>query len=157
MIIIDTNILIYAVNTDAELHTRSRAWVEWILSGSTVVGLPWIVLVAFIRLVTNPRVMYSPLIADQALEYVDGWLQQPYANTPVPGEKHWLILRDLFKNSGTAGNLTNDAHIAAIAIEHGYTVYSADNDFKRFAGLEHVNPLEDEVHDTAGSYHPSPA
>jgi hypothetical protein len=86
--------------------------------------------------------MPGPLQAKQALSCVDRWLQQPFVTPLNPGEKHWLLLNKLLHDSGTARNLINDAHIAAIAIEHGYTVYSADNDFKRFKGVTHANPLE---------------
>ena len=85
--------------------------------------------------------MRKPLPPDEALAYVDSWLKQPYVIIVGPGEKHWPILRNLLHSSGTAGNLTSDAHIAALALEHGATICSADNDFKRFIGAEHVNPI----------------
>lgn len=152
MILIDTNILVYAVDTSAQQHPKARVWLEDTLSGTTAVGLPWIVLIGFIRLVTNHRALRSPMSVEQALKYTDHFLQQPCVTLLNPGERHWLILNRLLHDSGTAGNLTTDAHIAAIAIEHGYSVYSADNDFKRFA-VHHINPLESrEVHETAGAY-----
>lgn len=141
MILVDANLLIYAVNRDAAQHAAARAWWEEVLSGTTPVGLPWLVLLAFLRLSTNGRVVHSPASTDQALDYVREWLAQPYVTPLNPGESHWLILSRLLVDSGAAGNLTSDAHIAAIAIEHGYVVYSADNDFKRFQGIRHVNPL----------------
>jgi toxin-antitoxin system PIN domain toxin len=153
MILLDANLLIYAYDQDAPQHSRARAWLENILSSNTPVGLPWIVIVAFIRITTNRKAMVTALAAEEALAYVDAWLQQPYVTPLNPGERHWLILNKLLHNNGTAGNLTNDAHIAAIAIEHGYTVYSADNDFKRFTGLLHVNPLEHtDIHETLAQY-----
>lgn len=153
MILVDANLLIYAVNRDAPQHAAARAWWEAVLSGTTQVGLPWLVLLAFLRLTTNPRVVRSPLPADRALAFVDEWLQQPYVVPAGPGEHHWLILKQLLGDSGTAGNLANDAHLAAVAIEQGYTVYSADNDFKRFAGLRHVNPLAgEEIHEAGIRY-----
>ncbi len=79
--------------------------------------------------------------SDEALAYAESWLEQPYVTMVGPGEKHWPILRNLLHSSGTAGNLTSDAHIAALALEQGATVYSADNDFKRFIGVGHVNPI----------------
>ena len=142
MILIDTNLLIYAVNHDAPAHSAARDWLEHVLSGDTIVGIPWLVLIAFVRLTTNPRVMQFPMDVDRALEFVDDWLAQPYVAPLIPGERHWSILRQLLSDNGSAGNLTNDAHIAAIAIEHNYAVYSSDNDFKRFDGLTHVNPLD---------------
>lgn len=141
MILVDTNLLVYAVNSDAPLHAPARDWLEETLSTDLVIGIPWLVMVAFLRLTTNPRVMQMPMSAEQALGYVNSWLQQPYVMPLNPGERHWALFNKLLLDSGTAGNLTNDAHIAAIAIEHGYTVYSSDNDFRRFDGLEHVNPL----------------
>lgn len=141
MILVDTNLLIYAVNRDSPMHDNARGWLETVLSGNTIVGLPWMVLIAFLRLTTNPRVVQSPMLIDQALGYIDGWLQQPYVIPLNPGERHWAILNRLLLSSGLAGNLTNDAHLAAMAIEHGYVLYSVDNDFRRFDGLEYVNPL----------------
>jgi predicted nucleic acid-binding protein len=85
--------------------------------------------------------MRKPLAAHDAIEHVDRWLAQPFATLVGPGEKHWRILRSLLLASGAAGNLTSDAHVAALAIEHGASVASADNDFRRFAGVTHVNPL----------------
>jgi len=141
MILVDANILIYAVNRDAPPHLAARAWWEEVLSGTTPVGLPWLVLLAFVRLSTHARVLRSPTAVERALGYVNEWLAQPYVTPLNPGEKHWLILSRLLADSGAAGNLTSDAHIAAIAIEHGCVVCSADNDFKRFEGIRHINPL----------------
>jgi len=141
VIVPDVNLLIYAVNQDAPEHERARSWLESTLSGSEPVGLPWLVLVAFLRLTTNRRVFQSPLTATQALGLVTGWLSQPCAMALNPGERHWLILSRLLLRAGTAGNLTNDAHLAAIAIEHNARLCSADNDFRRFADLSFENPL----------------
>ena len=145
MILIDANLLIYAINQDAVHHTSARRWLEQTLSSTQAVGLAWIVLLAFLRITTHPKIMARPLSSEQALAYVDSWLQQPFVYPVAPGNKHWLILRDLLHTAGTAGNLTSDAHLAALALEYGYAVYSADNDFKRFAGLQHINPLT-EIH-----------
>ncbi|MEX2498740.1 MAG: type II toxin-antitoxin system VapC family toxin [Wenzhouxiangellaceae bacterium] len=146
MILPDANLLIYAVNRDAPHHRQARKWLEQVLSGSEAVGMAWIVLLAFIRITTHHRLFDHPLKVEQALDYVEGWLGQPYVRPVTPGEKHWLIMNRLLRNSGSAGNLTSDAHLAAIALEHGCSVYSADHDFKRFDGLECVNPLS-VVHD----------
>lgn len=156
MILVDANLLIYAVNRDAPQHAAARDWWEETLSGTTPVGLPWLVMLAFVRLSTNARVMRSPASTEQALHYTHEWLAQPYVTPLNPGESHWLILSRLLADSGAAGNLTNDAHIAAIAIEQGYVVYSADNDFQRFQGIRHVNPLSPGgVHESAASWPPS--
>jgi uncharacterized protein len=142
MILLDANLLLYAVNRDLPQHKKALAWLEEVLSGEASVGLPWVVILAFLRLATNPRVFEHPLAIEAAVEYVNEWLAQPVVSPVVPGPNHWLVLRSLLAASGTGGNLTTDAHIAALAIEHGYTVYSTDYDFKRFAGLSHVNPLQ---------------
>lgn len=141
MILPDANLLIYAVNHDAPHHQAARTWLEQVLSGTTVVGLPWLALIAFIRLTTNPRVFESPLAPEAALDMVSGWLEQPCVTPVNPGDRHWLVLSRLLRQDGTAGNLTNDAHLAALAIEYGATLCSADNDFRRFEGLDYVNPL----------------
>lgn len=141
MMLVDANILIYAVNQDAPLHNQAKIWWEGVLSGTQVVGIPWVAALAFLRITTNPRIFPQPLAVEQALAYVDEWLAQPVAKLVSPGDRHWAILRNLLQQTGTAGNLTTDAHIAALALEQGYAVYSTDNDFKRFAGVKHVNPL----------------
>ena len=141
MILIDANLLIYSVDRDSPHHAPARRWLEETLSGSESVGIAWIAALAFIRITTHPAVMRKPLSAESAIGYVDEWLAQPYVIAIGPGEQHWPILRNLMTASGTAGNLTSDAHLAALAIEHGATVASADNDFRRFAGVTHLNPL----------------
>jgi toxin-antitoxin system PIN domain toxin len=153
MILVDTNLLIYAVDADAPQHRAAHAWVMETFSSDVPVVLPWVVLTGFIRLTTNPLAMRTPMPVNTALAYVSLFLQQPNVSTLNPGDKHWLILSRLLGDNGTAGNLTTDAHIAAIAIEHGCTVYSADNDFKRFVGLQHINPLAHrDIHETLAQY-----
>ncbi len=141
MILVDANLLIYAVDRDSPHHTPARRWFEEALSGSGPVGIAWIAAFAFVRITTHPGVMRKPLSAENAIGYVDGWLRHPLVRLIWPGEQHWPILRNLLMASGTAGNLTSDAHLAALAIEHGCTIASADNDFRRFAGVTHINPL----------------
>lgn len=141
MILVDANLLIYAVDADSVHHEAARRWLEETLSGTTRVGLPWIVLLAFVRITTRAGIFERPLPVDRALAYVDSWLDQPFATAIAPGESHWAILRGLLAASGTAGNLTADAHLAALAIENRCPVYSTDNDFARFRGVEHKNPL----------------
>ena len=141
MTLLDANLLIYAVNTDAPPHARARKTLEAVLSGRKPVGLPWTVLLAFLRLTTRGDVFARPLTPEAACAYVDAWLDLPHVSAVGPGPRHWSILRGLLHAAGTAGNLTSDAHLAALAIELGATLYSADNDFKRFPGLDHVNPL----------------
>jgi toxin-antitoxin system PIN domain toxin len=142
VILVDVNLLLYAVNRDSPPHAAAKAWFENVMSGSTAIGLPWVVLLAFLRLTTSTRIFERPLSVEQAAGYIDHWLRQPVVTIPVPGPQHWPILRNLLEQAGTGGNLTTDAHIATLALEHGYTVHSSDYDFKRFAGLKHVNPLD---------------
>jgi toxin-antitoxin system PIN domain toxin len=142
MILVDANLLIYAIDLGSPYHRKAQAWLEGILSGSTPVGLAWIALLAFLRITTRKAIAQNPLSPERAIEHVDSWLALPHVFLVHPGERHWPILRNLLKASGTAGNLTSDAHLAALAIEKGYAIYTLDNDFRRFAGLTVINPLE---------------
>lgn len=142
MILVDANVLIYSIDADSPHHRQARRWVEEALSGTTPIGLAWVVVLAFLRLTTRPGILRRPLPPEAAMAFVDEWLAQPYVRAVVPGENHWAVLRNLLKAAGTAGNLTSDAHLAAIAIELGGTVCSTDRDFKRFPGVEHTSPLE---------------
>jgi hypothetical protein len=141
VILVDANLLIYAVDRDAPHHRAARRWLEATLSGTTPVGFAWVVILAFLRITTRAGLLRRPLSPDTALAYVDSWLQQPFAEAVGPGPGHWPVLQRLLRATGMAGNLTSDAHLAATAIERGAAVYSSDDDFKRFPGLEHVNPL----------------
>lgn len=141
MMLVDVNLLLYAVNQDLPQHPRSRAWLEAVLSGSEIVGLPWVVVLAFLRLTTSARFFERPLSVARAVAYVEQWLAQPVVTTVTPGRGQWMILRNLLLDSGTGGNLTTDTHIAALAIEYGYAVCSTDNNFKRFSAIRHINPL----------------
>ena len=140
MKVIDLNLLLYAVNRDSPQHAAGRSWLEESLSGEEPVGFPWAVLFGFLRLTTSARVFQRPLVPEQAVEIV-GWLARPHAVPLAPGERHWEILRRLIASAGTGGNLTTDAHLAALAIEHDADLYSTDADFGRFATLRWVNPL----------------
>ncbi len=141
MILIDANLLIYAINSDSPRHRSARRWFEQTLSGTTPVGLPWVVVLAFIRITTRQGILRRPLPPSDALTYVNSWFEQPCVMAVAPGERHWAILRNLLEATGTAGNLTTDAHIAALALERGAHVYSSDHDFARFPGVMHVDPL----------------
>jgi toxin-antitoxin system PIN domain toxin len=142
MLIVDLNLLLYASNRDAPQHDAARVWWEAALTADETVGLPWAVVLGFVRLVTNRTITPRPLRPAQALEIVDDWLAQPSVRIAEPTERHWGILKDLLGNTGTAANLTTDAHLAALAIEHGATLCSADRDFGRFERLRVRNPLE---------------
>jgi toxin-antitoxin system PIN domain toxin len=141
VILVDANLLIYAIDSDSPQHGRARPWLERELSGTDPVGLPWIVILAFVRVTTRDGIMRRPLPLAAALAYVQSWLKQPCVEAIAPGAHHWSILCRLLEVTGTAGNLTSDAHIAAIAIEHGATICSTDHDFACVAGIRHVNPL----------------
>lgn len=141
MKLLDANLLIYAANGASPHHEAARRWVNGALSASETVALPWIVLLAFVRIVTNSRVLDRPLGARAAIGYVEGWLGLPTVTTPEPTNRHTAVLTDLLERTGVGGNLVSDAHLAALAIEHGATLYSCDNDFARFPGLTWTDPL----------------
>jgi toxin-antitoxin system PIN domain toxin len=109
MILVDTNLLIYAVNQESVHHPKARAWVEQILSETTPVGIAWIVALAFLRITTLTRLMRNPLTSEGAIGFIDSWLAMPHVSLVLPGEQHWPILRNLLQVSGTSGNLTSDA------------------------------------------------
>lgn len=138
----DLNLLIYAVNRDAPQHERARQWLEARLGGDETLGLSWVVVLGFLRLVTSSRVFETPIPSTRALVLVDEWLAHPNVELVVPGDRHWSILRGLIAESGSAGNLSTDAHVAALAIEHGAELESSDADFGRFHGLRWSNPLK---------------
>ena len=138
----DVNLLLYAIDEGSARHEPARAWVEERLSGTETFAFSWVVLLAFIRLTTSPRVFQSPLSTSAALDLVDSWMTQPCAAVVHPTSRHASVLRDLLEPLGTAGNLTTDAHLAALAIEHGAELCSTDRDFSRFAGLRWANPLD---------------
>lgn len=137
----DLNLLLYAIDEGAPRHAEARRWLEEILSGTESVAFAWAVLLGFVRISTNPVVLEHPLSADEALDYVDGWLEQPVAEVVHPTPRHAATLRELLQPLGTAGNLTTDAHLAALAIEHGAELQSCDADFSRFPGLRWRDPL----------------
>lgn len=141
MIIPDLNLLLYAYNADAPHHVRARAWWEGLLNGRDPVGLPWVVGLGFIRLMTNPAVLVSPVTPAIALAHVEAWVNRPQVEIVNPGPRHLEILGILFQAAGVASNLTTDAHLAALAIENQCELHSNDTDFARFSGLRWRNPL----------------
>ena len=142
MKIVDINLLIYAINKDTPHHSKAKKWLEDSLSSDEPFGFAWIVILGFLRIVTNGRIMPTPLIPEVAIDSVNDWLQQPPSLTIVPSHQHWSILNELLMPLGAAANLTSDAHLAALAIEHGARLYSTDNDFSRFQSLRWTNPIE---------------
>lgn len=145
MIVPDVNILIHAYDTTFPNHEPAKAWWRDTLRLGRPVGIPWVTSVGFIRLVTNRSVFVQPMTAHQAVSIVRSWLRQPSVRVLVPGEGHAEILFRLLEELGTAGNLTSDAHLAAIAIEYQAEVASTDNDFARFPGLRWFNPLKAKI------------
>lgn len=141
MKLIDLNLLIYAADEQAPRHVPARAWVEQAMRGSETVALPWAVLLGFLRLTTRRAVFADPLTVDEAFDVVDGWLALPSVTVVQETSRHLVVLRDLLAPLGTAGNLTTDAHLAALAVEHGAELFSCDADFSRFPGLRWTDPL----------------
>jgi toxin-antitoxin system PIN domain toxin len=141
MTLLDVNLLLYAVNKDAPLHSKAKAWINRTFAGSETVAFSWSVLLAFLRLTTRPGLFRNPLAPELALNLVAAWLAQPAVIILHPGPRHLSILKGLLVSLGTGGNLTSDAHLAALAIEHNAELCSCDGDFARFAGLHWRNPL----------------
>lgn len=141
MILVDVNLLVYAVNTRCKEHVRALEWLDGQLNGPGRVGLPWESLLGFVRLVTNRRVFPQPTSVEKAWAYVEGWLDRSAAWVPTPGESHRQVLADLVRATSPVGNLVHDAHLAALAVQHGLIVASTDGDFARFPGVRWENPL----------------
>ncbi len=143
MIVVDANVLIYAVNGDADLHEPVGRWLDGELNGPTTIGFAWIVLLAFLRITTSARIMPSPLTPTEAGAVVRGWVSRPNAVTVTPSADHLSHLSRLTRllaDSGTAGNLVSDAHLAALALEHRATIATFDTDFARFDGVTRIRP-----------------
>lgn len=141
MKLLDLNLLLHAFDEASPRHAQARPWVAEALSGTETVALPWTVLLGFVRLSTRAAIFTDPLSVDEAFEVVDGWLSQPAATVVQETPRHLAVLRQLLAPLGTAGNLTTDAHLAALAIEHGAELFSCDADFSRFPGLRWTDPL----------------
>jgi toxin-antitoxin system PIN domain toxin len=141
MKLVDLNLLLYAVNSDSHPHQKAKAWLEEVLAGEEPVAIPWVVLLGFLRISTNPRIFPQCLTVEMSLNIVDGWLAQPNVQLLSPQSSHWKILRSLLVESGTAGNLVTDTYLAALAIENGAELCSTDSDFSRFPRLRWTNPL----------------
>jgi len=141
MIVPDTNILIYAHDTRARQHAHAKAWWEKVLNGREPVGLPWVVVLAFTRLMTSLQICANPLTTGQVREIVLLWLSCPPVRLLQVSENALERLFDLLEEAGSGGGLSTDALIAVTAMEHSATVYSNDRDFDRFAGVRRVDPL----------------
>lgn len=141
MIVPDINVLLYAVHDISPFHRRANQWLQATLDGDEPVGLPWIVVLGFLRITTNPRVYSTAMRAGDAVSLMNDCMARSVVSVIEPGTEHWRIVSALLAQTGTAGNLTSDAHLAAICIERGATLYSADAGFSRFRGLQYVNPF----------------
>lgn len=142
MILVDANILLYAEDQLNPQHEIAREWWDEQLSGAAPVCLCWTVLCAFIRIGTNPRVFERPLTLKQTVTRVQSWLDQPCTRLIYPTERHWTVLQSLLTEGQALGNLVSDAHLAALAVQHGCTLMSTDSDFTRFTQVKWKNPLK---------------
>ena len=142
MVLVDVNLLIHAVNVDFPDHLRAKIWLEGLLQRQETVGLPWAVLVAFVRITTNPRAMARPFTLDEAPQLAHEWLRLPSVVVLHPASGHETRFAALCRAASAAGNLVTDAHLAALAMEHNCEMASNDTDFARFPGLRWFNPLD---------------
>jgi toxin-antitoxin system PIN domain toxin len=141
VIVLDANLLLCAYNSSAPNHTRARLWVEAIFSGTEAVGLPWQVVSAFLRIITNRQLLGNRLSMDEAAAIVDQWVALPQVHLLAPGDRHWAFFRRMLIDGKASGPLTTDAELAALTMENGGVLYTTDRDFARFPGLKWTNPL----------------
>lgn len=141
MILPDINLLLHSYNSDSPRHPAARDWWESLLNGTHPVGLAWAAILGFIRISTHRQILDRPLPVQTACGHVREWLGRPYVTVLDPGTRHAEIMFGLLGSLGTAGNLTTDAHLAALAIEHQAELHSTDADFARFPGLRWRDPL----------------
>jgi len=140
MILPDVNVLVHAHNSDSAVHEAARSWWDQCLAGSEGIGLAWATLLGFIRITTNRKIVARLLAIRDVMARIHDWLVLPHIHIAQPSDAHFARLRAQLERLGTAGNLTTDAHLAILAMERGYILYSTDADFGRFAGLRWVNP-----------------
>lgn len=141
MIIPDINLLVYAYNAADPRHEAAKGWWEDLMNGRQPVGLPWLVVAGFIRLMTNPRVLMTPMRVGEATQCARTWVNRRQVVVVHPGARFGYLFLDFLDKAGAAGNLTTDAYLAALAVEHQAEVHSNDSDFSRFGGLRWKNPL----------------
>lgn len=142
--LVDANLLLYARDASSPHHERAAAWLTEQLNGPSRVGLPWPSLLAFVRIATHPRAAVRPLSVEQAWAQVEEWLAPDVAWIPVPTPRHAEVLGALVRRYDVRGNAVPDAHLAALAVEHGLALCSADTDFARFTELRWENPVRPE-------------
>jgi len=141
VIVVDANLLIYSYDVKSADHKKSAAWLEGTLSGTEAVGLPWPCICAFVRVVTNRRLAGMRVALEDALRAVEEWVESPNVQVLTPGDRHWSVFRRMVVEGQASGALVSDAEIAALTIEYGGVLHTADRDFARFPGLRWVNPL----------------
>ena len=141
MIVPDINLLVYAHNEDAPFHSAARRWWQDLTNGSELIGIPWIVVCGFVRIITLRGVTPNPLPATVAVDWVAEWLELPHISVINPGVRHIALFRGNLDAAGVGGNLVTGAHVAAVAMEHQAEVHTNDTDFARFPGLRWRNPL----------------
>ena len=142
MILPDVNVLVHAHNSDSAVHAAARRWWDGCLAGSEGIGLAWATMLGFVRITTNRKIVARPLGVGEVMARMQAWLELPHVHVVQPSDAHFARLRDALERLGTAGTLTTDAHLAVLAIERGYILYSTDTDFARFAGLRWANPCK---------------
>jgi toxin-antitoxin system PIN domain toxin len=143
MILPDVNVLVHAHNADSAVHEQARLWWDGCLAGTEGIGLAWAAMLGFIRITTNRRVVARPLPVEEVMTQIQAWLALPQVHIAQPSETHFDRLRAELEHLGAAGNLTTDAHLAVLAMERGYVLYSTDGDFARFRRLRWINPCSD--------------
>ena len=141
MIIPDINLLVYAHNQDDERYDAARSWWGNLLEGEESIGIPLAVSVGFVRLATNPRVMSPPMTSEEAVSLVRNWLRKPNVNSLDAGPNHFDHLLECLVAAGRAGRFVTDAHLAALALDHGAEIQTADQDFRTFPDVRWLNPL----------------
>ncbi len=141
MILVDANLLLYAYDRASPVHEPARRWLTEAFSGGQPLGFSWPTVMAFLRIATNPKIFRDPYSIAEAVSIVDDWFSQPAATLVNAGEHHWTILRGLLLDAGSKGPLVMDAHVAALASEHGMVIASRDKDFAIFRGVRWFNPL----------------
>lgn len=141
MILPDVNLLIYAYNADAPHHDVARAWWERLMREQQEIRVPWAVTLGFVRLMTHPRVLLRPMPAALAVRHVQSWHERSNVRPVEPGPRHLAVFAELVAEAGVSASLTTDAHLAALAIEHGLELHSHDRDFARFSALRRFDPL----------------
>lgn len=145
MTIIDANVLLYAYNADAPQQRAAAQWLKELFQSGETVALPWMTVWAFLRICTNSRIWANPWPAKDAFAIIDEWLAQPGVVILQPGPRHLKLLEALTIEHGVSGPLVTDAVLAALALEHGATLASTDQDFSRFRGLRWIDPLRQSV------------